>query len=50
MIHGHTHRPTTHRLVVDGRPRERVVLADWHGGGEYVALDGRSVERVAISG
>ena len=26
MIHGHTHRPATHR---DGRGRERIVLADW---------------------
>lgn len=29
MIHGHTHRPATHRLTVDGEPAERIVLGDW---------------------
>jgi UDP-2,3-diacylglucosamine hydrolase len=29
MIHGHTHRPATHRFVLDGAPAERWVLADW---------------------
>jgi UDP-2,3-diacylglucosamine hydrolase len=28
-IHGHTHRPATHRLSVDGRAAERHVLPDW---------------------
>ena len=28
MIHGHTHRPARHHLVVDGRECERFVLAD----------------------
>ncbi len=35
LIHGHTHRPATHRLA-DGR--QRLVLADWH-------LDGPGVPR-----
>jgi UDP-2,3-diacylglucosamine hydrolase len=34
MIHGHTHRPATHRLLVDGHACERWVLADWHERGE----------------
>ena len=29
MIHGHTHRPAEHELLVDGRRCERIVLADW---------------------
>jgi len=29
MIHGHTHRPATHRLTVDGQSMERWVLPDW---------------------
>ncbi|MGH8801994.1 MAG: UDP-2,3-diacylglucosamine diphosphatase, partial [Casimicrobiaceae bacterium] len=29
IIHGHTHRPARHSLVVDGIARERIVLADW---------------------
>jgi len=50
MIHGHTHRPATHVIDVDGRSRERVVLADWHDDGEYVSLDGSGVARVRIAG
>jgi len=28
MIHGHTHRPAVHELVVDGKPVRRIVLGD----------------------
>jgi UDP-2,3-diacylglucosamine hydrolase len=42
LIHGHTHRPARHDLVVDGRACERYVLADWYKAGSYleVAKDG----------
>ena len=30
MIHGHTHRPATHALAVDGRAVQRIVLGDWY--------------------
>lgn len=36
MIHGHTHRPAHHRLQVDGRDADRVVLADWYARGSYL--------------
>ncbi len=36
MIHGHTHRPARHHLVVDGRDCERFVLADWYDRGSYL--------------
>lgn len=36
MIHGHTHRPARHKLVVDGTLRERIVLADWHDRGHVL--------------
>ncbi len=29
LIHGHTHRPAVHELVVDGRACRRFVLPDW---------------------
>ncbi|MBD9484466.1 UDP-2,3-diacylglucosamine diphosphatase [Pseudomonas sp. PDM14] len=29
LIHGHTHRPATHTLDVDGQPAQRIVLGDW---------------------
>ncbi len=30
LIHGHTHRPATHRLETAGRAAERIVLGDWY--------------------
>jgi UDP-2,3-diacylglucosamine hydrolase len=39
VIHGHTHRPAHHRLVVDGRACERWVLADWYDRGSYLEFD-----------
>ena len=30
LIHGHTHRPATHRFELDGQPAERIVLGDWY--------------------
>jgi len=29
LIHGHTHRPATHRFDLDGQAAERIVLGDW---------------------
>lgn len=40
LIHGHTHRPARHELLVDGRICERWVLADWHGKASWLAFDG----------
>ena len=39
IIHGHTHRPAHHHLVVDERDCERWVLADWYGHGSYLEYD-----------
>jgi len=30
LIHGHTHRPATHRFNLDGQAAERIVLGDWY--------------------
>ena len=30
MIHGHTHRPATHDLEVNGQAAQRIVLGDWY--------------------
>jgi len=30
LIHGHTHRPATHRFDLDNAPAERIVLGDWY--------------------
>jgi UDP-2,3-diacylglucosamine hydrolase len=39
LIHGHTHRPASHRHVVDGHVCERWVLADWYTRGSYLNCD-----------
>jgi UDP-2,3-diacylglucosamine hydrolase len=39
MIHGHTHRPATHRIAVDGRACERIVLPDWVETARYLEVD-----------
>ena len=30
LVHGHTHRPAEHDLLVDDKPAHRSVLAEWH--------------------
>jgi UDP-2,3-diacylglucosamine hydrolase len=40
MVHGHTHRPADHELLVAGRPAVRHVLTDWHADrGEVLVHD-----------
>ncbi|MBK9394751.1 MAG: UDP-2,3-diacylglucosamine diphosphatase [Uliginosibacterium sp.] len=39
MIHGHTHRPACHKLVVGDLARERWVLSDWHGRASWLQVD-----------
>jgi UDP-2,3-diacylglucosamine hydrolase len=36
LIHGHTHRPAVHDLVVDGAPARRIVLGDWYEQGSVL--------------
>ena len=30
LIHGHTHRPTIHKFLLDNKPVTRIVLGAWH--------------------
>jgi UDP-2,3-diacylglucosamine hydrolase len=48
MIHGHTHRPATHQLLVDGHACERWVLADWHGRGECLSVGNGDLRRIGL--
>ncbi|MEQ6342158.1 MAG: UDP-2,3-diacylglucosamine diphosphatase [Gammaproteobacteria bacterium] len=36
MIHGHTHRPATHKITVDGKTAQRTVLGDWYHQGSVL--------------
>jgi UDP-2,3-diacylglucosamine hydrolase len=41
LVHGHTHRPAIHKLVVDGEPARRIVLGDWDRRGWTLQVDGQ---------
>lgn len=41
LIHGHTHRPATHRLQFGGQPARRIVLGDWDKQGWSLQIDGQ---------
>lgn len=52
LIHGHTHRPAMHALLVDQRPAQRIVLGDWYDQGSllWVGPDGLVLETLAVPG
>jgi UDP-2,3-diacylglucosamine hydrolase len=49
LIHGHTHRPAIHRLVLQSGEARRVVLGDWYQTDSVLVLDerGPTLTRVA---
>ena len=48
LIHGHTHRPARHDLLVDGRRCERWVLADWQERGECLRVSEAGYARIVL--
>ena len=50
LIHGHTHRPARHELVVDDVVRERLVLADWYDRASYLRVGEEGIEARAYGG
>jgi UDP-2,3-diacylglucosamine hydrolase len=48
MIHGHTHRPARHELVVDGKSCERWVLSDWRDTAPYLVLQDEDLQARAL--
>ena len=39
LVHGHTHRPAIHKLIVEGQPARRIVLGDWDREGWALQVD-----------
>jgi UDP-2,3-diacylglucosamine hydrolase len=39
LIHGHTHRPAQHTLMLDGATVRRTVLGDWYDQGSVLSCD-----------
>ena len=49
LIHGHTHRPADHPVVIDGHHCTRWVLSDWHETGDYLRVHEAGCSRHLIS-
>jgi len=44
LIHGHTHRPNIHDLLVNEKKAQRIVLASWEEQGSVlIAEDGEMI-------
>lgn len=41
LIHGHTHRPREHALMIDGKAAKRVVLGDWYEQGSVLRVSAK---------
>ncbi|WP_171006383.1 UDP-2,3-diacylglucosamine diphosphatase [Pseudomonas sp. 2FG] len=49
LIHGHTHRPATHQLQVDGKPARRIVLGDWDKQGWALQVDEQGFQQAPFA-
>ena len=48
LIHGHTHRPAVHELLVDGASAHRIVLGAWYEQGSCLRWDARGYELLSL--
>jgi UDP-2,3-diacylglucosamine hydrolase len=48
LIHGHTHRPASHQLEVNGKPAQRIVLGDWDRYGWALQADEQGLQQQAF--
>ncbi|NER59760.1 UDP-2,3-diacylglucosamine diphosphatase [Pseudomonas sp. MAFF212428] len=44
LVHGHTHRPAIHKLVVGNTPARRIVLGDWDRQGWALQVDEQGLQ------
>jgi len=49
LIHGHTHHPAIHDLIINDQPAQRIVLGDWYQNGSVLHCDTQGCELLAIS-
>lgn len=49
LIHGHTHRPAVHQLLIDGHACRRWVLGDWYEQGSCLRVDASGCSKDSIS-
>lgn len=46
LIHGHTHRPFEHEIIVGDKTGQRVVLSDWHDSAKIIVCDSNDALRL----
>ena len=49
LIHGHTHRPAQHDIVVDNHACQRWVLPDWYSNGGYLRCDAQACQSISLT-
>ncbi len=50
LIHGHTHRPAIHTFELEGKPAQRIVLAEWtEQGGSYLQVLNGKPKQISYS-
>ena len=48
IIHGHTHRPGIHEMLIDGEPARRIVLGAWYEQGSYLLFESGRYELLEL--
>jgi len=46
LIHGHTHRPAIHSLLINGEQAKRIVLGDWEDQTSYLQCDEQDMKLI----
>ncbi|HEX9474075.1 MAG TPA: hypothetical protein VF931_07785, partial [Steroidobacteraceae bacterium] len=49
LVHGHTHRPAVHELMLDGAGAHRIVLGAWYEQGSCLRWDARGYELLSLA-
>lgn len=47
MIHGHTHRPAIHKLIINNKTVKRIVLGDWYTQESILRVDADGYQLIA---
>ncbi len=48
LIHGHTHRPAVHQLIINDQPAERIVLGAWHTQGSMIRVSENEIQLISF--
>ncbi len=48
LIHGHTHRPAIHPLLIQGQAAERLVLGAWHEEGSMIKVSADEISLISF--